>query len=74
LCKPSLLILYEAASALDSENERSTQKAIKGLHNSTTKMIITYWLSIVCKADVIYVLEEGAWPSLVIRILLWVTK
>ena len=59
LRKPSLLILDEATSNLDSENERDVQKAIQKLHGSMTILLITHRLFTVRSADLIYVLEQG---------------
>ena len=59
LRKPSLLILDEATSNLDSENERRIQRAIEELHGSMTILIITHRLFTVRSADVIHVLEHG---------------
>ena len=59
LRKPSLLILDEATSNLDSENERRIQGAIEALHGGITILAITHRLSTIRNADVIYVLENG---------------
>jgi ATP-binding cassette subfamily C protein len=59
LRKPSLLILDEATSSLDSENERRIQSAIEELHGSMTILIITHRLFTTRSADVVYVLEQG---------------
>jgi len=59
LRRPSLLILDEATSSLDSENEDRIQRAIDGLHGQMTILLITHRLSAVRRADVIYVLEQG---------------
>ncbi len=59
LRKPSLLILDEATSSLDSENERRIQKAIETLHSQMTILIMTHRLSAVREADIIHVLEKG---------------
>jgi ATP-binding cassette subfamily C protein len=59
LRRPSLLILDEATSNLDSENERRIQSAIEELHGSMTILIITHRLFTTRSADVIYVLEQG---------------
>jgi ATP-binding cassette subfamily C protein len=59
LRRPSLLILDEATSNLDSENEKRIQHAIEELHGSMTILIITHRLFTVRSADLIYVLEQG---------------
>ena len=71
LRKPSLLILDEATSSLDSENEKRIQNAIEELHGKMTILIISHRLSTIRGADMIYVIEEGnliesgTWGSLV---------
>lgn len=71
LRKPSLLVLDEATSSLDSENELRIQHAIERLHRQTTIVIITHRLSTIRHADVIHVLENGgvvesgSWSELV---------
>jgi ABC-type transport system involved in cytochrome bd biosynthesis fused ATPase/permease subunit len=47
LRNPSLLILDEATSNLDSENEQRIQQAIDGLHRSVTILVISHRLSTV---------------------------
>ena len=59
LRKPSLLILDEATSSLDSENEKRIQEAIEKLHGRMTILVITHRLSTIHEADIIHVLEEG---------------
>jgi len=59
LREPSLLILDEATSNLDSENERRIQLAIEALHGDMTIVAITHRLSTIRNADQIYVLENG---------------
>jgi ATP-binding cassette subfamily C protein len=59
LRKPSLLILDEATSSLDSENEKRIQNAIEKLHGQMTILVISHRLSTIRGADVIHVVEEG---------------
>jgi ATP-binding cassette, subfamily C, bacterial len=56
---PAMLILDEATSSLDSENERRVQDAIEQLHGHLTVLVITHRLSTVRLADSIHVLEGG---------------
>ncbi len=59
LSDPSILILDEAASALDAESERLVQDAIERLRAGRTILVVAHRLSTVRKADRIYVMEEG---------------
>jgi ATP-binding cassette subfamily C protein len=59
LRQPTLLILDEATSHLDSENERRVQDAIDRLQGHLTILVITHRLSTIRMADVIHVLEHG---------------
>ena len=57
--RPAMLILDEATSSLDSENERRVQDAIERLHGRLTILVITHRLTTVRGADSIHVLEAG---------------
>jgi len=59
LLDPAILILDEAASALDSESERHVQEAIDKLRGGPTVLIVAHRLSTIMKADRIHVLEGG---------------
>jgi len=59
LRKPTLLILDEATSSLDSENEKRIHLAIEKLHGQMTILVISHRLSTIRGADVIHVIEEG---------------
>ena len=59
LRKPSLLILDEATSNLDSENEKKILNAIENLHGEITILIIAHRLSTIKNADNIYLIDEG---------------
>ena len=59
LTDPTILILDEAASALDAESEELVQEAIERLRGGRTIFVVAHRLSTVRKADRIYVLEEG---------------
>ena len=59
LADPSILILDEAASALDAESETLVQEAIDRLRGGRTILVAAHRLSTIRKADRIYVLEGG---------------
>jgi ATP-binding cassette subfamily C protein len=59
LRRPAILILDEATSSLDSENERRVQEAIERLHGRLTIVVITHRLTAVRATDAIHVLEAG---------------
>lgn len=56
---PSILILDEATSSLDSESEHLIQQALNVLLKNRTAFIIAHRLATVRKADRIYVIDEG---------------
>ena len=56
---PAILMLDEAASALDAESEGHVQRAIEGLKGTRTILIVAHRLSTIRKADRIFVLEAG---------------
>ena len=59
LRKPSLLIMDEATSNLDSENEKKILHAIDSLHGKITILIIAHRLSTIKNSDYIYLIDEG---------------
>ncbi|MCX5879468.1 MAG: ABC transporter ATP-binding protein [Deltaproteobacteria bacterium] len=59
LANPSILILDEAASALDAESEQLVEASIDALRGGRTILVAAHRLSTVRKADRIYVLEGG---------------
>lgn len=70
LRKPTVLILDEATSSLDRENERQVLCAIEKLHGELTMVVIAHRPSTIQKADTIVVVdkgrivETGTWRSL----------
>lgn len=71
LKNPSLLILDEATSNLDSKNEQKIRDSLNKLHGNLTILIIAHRLSTIQDADMIYLIEDGQavesgnWESLI---------
>ncbi|MEN6553274.1 MAG: ABC transporter ATP-binding protein [Methanobacterium sp.] len=70
LRKPSLLILDEATSNLDSDNEKKILRSIDDLHGEITILMIAHRISTIKNADYIYlmaaggIVESGTWDDL----------
>jgi ATP-binding cassette subfamily C protein len=71
LRRPELLILDEATSSLDTENELAIRRALAALKGRTTILLIAHRLSTISEADDVVVLdrgqvvERGTWDDLV---------
>jgi ATP-binding cassette subfamily B multidrug efflux pump len=60
LARPSVLILDEATSSVDTRTELLVQKAMKALRTDRTSFVIAHRLSTIRDADLILVMEAGA--------------
>jgi ATP-binding cassette subfamily B multidrug efflux pump len=60
LAAPSLLILDEATSSVDTRTEALVQKAMSALRSDRTSFIIAHRLSTIRDADLILVMEAGS--------------
>jgi ATP-binding cassette subfamily B multidrug efflux pump len=59
LAKPSVLILDEATSSVDTRTEVLVQKAMSALRSDRTSFVIAHRLSTIRDADLILVMESG---------------
>jgi ATP-binding cassette subfamily B protein len=60
LARPSLLILDEATSSVDTRTEVLVQQAMKALRTDRTSFVIAHRLSTIRDADLILVMEHGS--------------
>lgn len=73
LRNPSLLVLDEATSSLDTENEERIKEAIDGLAGRMTILVIAHRLASIRSAHAIHVIEggrlveSGSWEALLER-------
>ena len=56
---PSILILDEATSSIDSESELLIQEATKRITEGRTSLVVAHRLSTIKNADRIFVIEDG---------------
>ncbi len=59
LCKPTMLILDEATSSIDTRTEMKIQDAFAKLMEGRTSFIVAHRLSTIQSADVILVMKDG---------------
>lgn len=59
LCKPSILILDEATSSIDTRTEIQIQSAFEKLMEGRTSFIVAHRLSTIQNADIILVMKDG---------------
>lgn len=59
LANPKILILDEATSSIDTENEKLIQNAIATILKNRTSIVVAHRLSTIIDADKILVLKEG---------------
>lgn len=59
LCRPSMLILDEATSSIDTRTELKIQQAFAKLMEGRTTFIVAHRLSTIREADVILVMKDG---------------
>lgn len=60
ISNPSIVILDEATSSIDSESEKAIQFAISKLLDGRTSFVVAHRLSTIVDADIIVVLQQGS--------------
>ena len=60
LANPTIIILDEATSSLDTESEALIQKSLSELIKDRTSIVIAHRLSTIKQADQILVIEAGS--------------
>jgi ATP-binding cassette subfamily B protein len=59
LSEPTILILDEATSSVDTRTEQQIQKAMRELMKGRTSFVIAHRLSTIREADMILVMQDG---------------
>ena len=59
LCNPSVLILDEATSSVDTRTEKEIGKAMDNIMKNRTSFVIAHRLSTIMDADMILVMKDG---------------
>jgi ATP-binding cassette subfamily B protein len=59
IANPAILVLDEATSSIDTENEKNIQAAMNTVLKGRTSLIVAHRLSTVVNADLIVVLQHG---------------
>ena len=59
LTNPSVLVLDEVTSSLDSESEEAITKSLRQLHGHVTLISIAHRISTIKESDLILYLEDG---------------
>ena len=59
VASPSILILDEATSSIDSESEKLIQEATKRITEGRTSLVVAHRLSTIISADKIFVIDDG---------------
>ena len=59
ILKPSVIIMDEATSSLDSESELAVQKALSTILKNRTSVVVAHRLSTITSADQIVALDKG---------------